>query len=231
MTGCAALGGVRNAAQIHPHLWRGEQPPPDQRTAAALKAAGVQTIVSLRLDGEPAGVVGGRPCAPYRVTDERALWEERGFRFRHLPLADFVAPHPCDAAAALRLLDGEIDDGRRVFLHCRAGVGRTGMMTAAWLISRGLSGDDAAEVFLQFSRDAHRRTAEAEKQAGEPPSSREEYFARVRLADQWWAITQMAEALGSPISRAFDVPPLSCPAGCEGWEELYRGQLRPWGRR
>lgn len=230
MTVRVALGGIRNASKIHPRLWRGEQPPADDETAAALKGAGIQTIVSLRTDGEPAGTVGGRACAPYCVADERGLSEGRGFRFHHVTLTDFLAPHPAEVANALRLLDEKIDDGRTVYVHCRAGVGRTGMITSAWLISRGTSGDDAADIFFHFSRDIYQRTAQAAIAAGEKPYTREGYFDRVRLADQWWAITQFAEALGSPITREFDVPVLTCPEGCEGWADLYREALAGWHR-
>jgi protein-tyrosine phosphatase len=45
--------------------------------------------------------------------------------------------------AALDAIASALDDDQRVYLHCRAGIGRTGTVAACWLVEQGLGADDA----------------------------------------------------------------------------------------
>jgi len=40
-------------------------------------------------------------------------------------------------------IDAELQRGACVYLHCHAGVGRTGTALGCWLVEQGLSGPDA----------------------------------------------------------------------------------------
>lgn len=107
------LGGIRNSAHLAPFvLWRGEQPADDD-TADALRRAGIDVVLSLRMDGEPAN----RQLPECSVSDERSRWPGHGFGFRHIQMTDFAAPHPAELAEALRTIDREIDAGRTVYVH------------------------------------------------------------------------------------------------------------------
>ena len=60
----APLGGIRNAAWLNPFaLWRGEQPPLDDDTVAAMRQSGIQVIFSLA-HGWRARRPVGRPTLP-----------------------------------------------------------------------------------------------------------------------------------------------------------------------
>jgi protein tyrosine/serine phosphatase len=45
----------------------------------------------------------------------------------------------------LDLIDAEHDRGRSVYLHCWAGVGRTGTVVGCYLVRHGLSGQEALD--------------------------------------------------------------------------------------
>lgn len=63
--------------------------------------------------------------------------ESRGLRILHLPTKDF---HPIDLLSLLEavvFIEQEISRGGRVLVHCRGGVGRSSMVTVAYLMYRG----------------------------------------------------------------------------------------------
>lgn len=216
------LGGIRNFGWLQEgRLARGEQPPLDDETLESLAAAGVQSVVSLRAEAERAGPLDGRLVPEYAAELQRAACERAGLRFHHLGCTDFMAPSPEEVAETLRAVDAEVHEGRTVFVHCRAGVGRTSVMTCTWLMARGTSGDDAARVHVQFLQELDDRLQI-------PRSLWDAYLKRVRRAEQWWGFHQIASALGTSIAESFPLPPPERPAGTDGWEQRYHDALRPW---
>lgn len=120
-------------------LARGGQPPALEHLQE-LKNAGISPILSFRVDGES---YEGAQSA-YSVEEQRRWRDQSGLTFRHIPCPDRVAISPWAVAEALEVIDAEVDAGRAVFVHCILGVGRTGVITSTWLMSRGLDGDTAA---------------------------------------------------------------------------------------
>ena len=83
------------------------------------KGSGVDTVVSL-LEREEEGVLG--------LAQEGYEAEAHGMRFRQLPIVDRQVPdRRVEFSLALDDLDRELSGGRTVVLHCRQGVGRTGL--------------------------------------------------------------------------------------------------------
>ena len=77
---------------------------------------------------------------------ERA--EAIGLNVHHFPIPDVSVPPPETAAAFGALVAGirsELDAGKRVVVHCRGGIGRSGLVAAAVATTYGDSADAAIE--------------------------------------------------------------------------------------
>jgi hypothetical protein len=106
----------------------------DLATIRAWGAAALLTLV------EPAELVGlGLADLGRRA---RAL----GLDWYHLPIQDFGAPDPVFEASWRSLgpiLMGHLAAGRSVLIHCRGGLGRSGMIAARLLVEQGMAPEQA----------------------------------------------------------------------------------------
>jgi ADP-ribosylglycohydrolase len=57
-----------------------------------------------------------------------------------------VPSDPALMREILGILENALDEGRCVYVHCHAGIGRTGTVIGCLLVERGLSGDEALEA-------------------------------------------------------------------------------------
>ena len=218
------VAGIRNFGWVVPNLLaRGEQPPLEAATFHTLRELGIGSVVSLRPDREqPTGKSAAR-WPEYVVEQERELASQAGLRFAHAPVEDFSSPTPDQVAQGLRVLDRAVADRPAVYVHCRAGAGRAGVISGAWLIAHGGSGDQAAalyEAFMQHVIETRQMSAD------------ETYAMLLRVSQPqvWWALLEIAEALGSPVTRPFGLLPPQKPPQADTWPRTFAEALQPWTR-
>ena len=97
---------------------------------AAMRWHGIDAIVNL--------------CGEY--CDLHEIQQESGFEVYYLPIADESAPDMAELEKAIAWVDEKIDQGKKVLVHCRFGIGRTGTFVTAYLLKYGLDLRGAAKL-------------------------------------------------------------------------------------
>lgn len=121
----AAVDGVDNLHVVDASVWRGAHP--SRLGYESLADAGVDVVVDLRAEKDAA--------------DSDPIAAEAGLDVIHLPIRDGQLP---SRDQVRRFLDVVEQAGGPVFVHCGAGVGRTGAMVAAYLVQTGQLAGSAA---------------------------------------------------------------------------------------
>jgi hypothetical protein len=217
INGPTQLGDIRNFSWIMPGmLARGEQPPLDRANFMALRDSGVQTVISLRAHEARKREVAGRIYPPYRVRDERVFCSDHGLVFRHIPLEDFAVPSPRRLIQALELINLEVAANRSVYIHCLAGVGRTGLVVGAWQLASGWMGSKVAATFFSCCEDLCRRREL-------PLHSFATFLTAIGAPQQWWALQVVARISGASLSFACaPISPFPVPCASEWESECLR---------
>jgi protein-tyrosine phosphatase len=160
------IEGVGKLRVVDAKVWRGAHP--STLGYRELAAAGVTTIVDLRAEKD--------------AVLDHADASEAGLGVVHLPIRDGQLPSDAQVAQFLQIVR---DAPGTVFVHCGAGVGRTGAMVAAYLVATG-----QATALQALARNL----------AVGPPS----------LEQVWWAGTRdlghRPPAVIVGVSRLLDAP-------------------------
>jgi len=73
------------------------------------------------------------------------------------PIRDHGLPErPEHTAEILDEIDAALAEGRRVYVHCRAGIGRTNLVVGCWLARRGFAGEAAIRRLNELWRSSAR---------------------------------------------------------------------------
>lgn len=104
-----------------------------------------EDLVALREQGIDAVVclVPHEELERYGVSGLPQGYAEAGLPVLHLPLLDQQGTTPATLREVSAWIEAHVSAGRRVLVHCVGGLGRSGMVAAAWLRSRGATADDA----------------------------------------------------------------------------------------
>lgn len=102
-----------------------------------LYSAGVRGVVSL-----------------LNIPTDASVYESAGFSFLCLPLPDGGAPTIEQGTQFIHFVNEQRAASRAVAVHCEAGLGRTGTMLAAYLISEGASAVEAIRRVREVERVA-----------------------------------------------------------------------------
>jgi len=96
----------------------------------AIREEGVAAIVNL--------------CGEY--CDLHEIEQDSGFEVYYLPIQDECAPDIKEMENAIDWVDQRILQGKKVLVHCRFGVGRTGTFVTAYLLQKGLDMKAASKL-------------------------------------------------------------------------------------
>jgi protein-tyrosine phosphatase len=82
-----------------------------------------------------------------QLQQEAQVVESDGLGFVHFPIPDRGVPHFSIAAGAvLRELLRALQDGRQVAIHCRQGIGRSGLVASGALVMAGVPAETALKT-------------------------------------------------------------------------------------
>jgi protein-tyrosine phosphatase len=104
---------------------------------ASWRSSGVATMVSLLEEHEERDL---------DLKEERSEAEKQGLKFVSFPIVDRDVPMSRNKFGdMLETLHRELAAGQNVVLHCRQGIGRTGLVAACLLVGDGLDPQEAIE--------------------------------------------------------------------------------------
>jgi len=74
---------------------------------------------------------------------EQARYYDIDIHHRRIPITDFGIPTPETMKAILDEIDSALAAGRKIYLHCHGGIGRTGTVVGCYLVRHGRTGREA----------------------------------------------------------------------------------------
>lgn len=119
------IEGLPNFHKVTEELYRGGQP--KEEGWERLRALGIKLVIDLRGDDSER---------------EEAILQRMGIRYLNIPLSALRRPKPAEVEAFFAAVDDPAN--QPVFVHCRRGADRTGVMVAIYRIARqGWTADQA----------------------------------------------------------------------------------------
>ena len=114
----------------------------------ALAESGIDCFINLTQVGE---------LPSYRdAAAKEASAKDLTPEFHHFPIIDRDIPdNRKQMTDILDVIDTALDQGKNIYLHCLAGIGRTGTVVGCWLVRHGRTGKEALEQINRWRLDAY----------------------------------------------------------------------------
>ncbi|MEO7774000.1 MAG: ADP-ribosylglycohydrolase family protein [Steroidobacteraceae bacterium] len=155
-----------NTYWVQPGIWLageypgGEDPKDTRERLARFAEAGIDCFIDLTETGER---IAYAPLLP------------KGTQYHNVPLPDHSVPHDrAQMRVVLDAIDRALADGRHLYVHCRAGIGRTGMSVACSLVAQGMSGENA----LKYLNELWQANARAKRWPRVPETEAQAEYVR-----------------------------------------------------
>ncbi len=109
-----------------------------QDEVAAWRKAGLGAVISLLENDE---------AAQLDLADEGSAVESAGLRFMSFPIPDRGVPASSrEALLLLSNIAAALEQGQKVAVHCRQGIGRSSLIAAGLLVMSGLGVEKAIDI-------------------------------------------------------------------------------------
>jgi len=109
-----------------------------------LLEAGFETFIDLTKPNE---------TVPYaRTLLDQARAYEVDVKYHNFPIGDFGLPTSELMKKILDTIDGELQEGHKIYLHCWGGIGRTGTTVGCYLVRHGKTGEEALQQLAKWWR-------------------------------------------------------------------------------
>jgi len=117
--------------------------PQATRRILAFLDAGFDTFLDLTQAGE---------LVPYEtiLRAEAQNYIDRTIIYQRFPVGDYDLPSNEQMMNILDTLDASLAAGRKVYLHCFGGIGRTGTAVGCYLVRRGKTGEQALRQLAEW---------------------------------------------------------------------------------
>lgn len=127
----------------------------------ALIEAGFDTFIDLTEPNETSPYFG--------ILLEQSKAYDVKVKHHRFPIEDFGLPTPELMTSILDTIDNELHAGRKMYLHCWGGIGRTGTTVGCYLVRRGKTGNEALQQLAEWWQGApksryHPRSPETDGQ-------------------------------------------------------------------
>ena len=132
-------------------LWAGEYPGSSDPAAAQERMerfldAGISYFINLTEAEERSD--------PYdTLVSTEAGKRNTAVTHQRVPIRDYAVPAPQTLAHILDSIDAALGQGSSVYVHCWAGIGRTGTVIGCWLVRHGLTGEQALDQIAKWRQD------------------------------------------------------------------------------
>ena len=128
--------------------------------------AGFNTFIDLTSPGEN---------EPYdTILREEARYHNLAVQYAQLPVDDFGLPSPLEMKTTLDAIDAALLAGRKLYVHCYGGIGRTGTTVGCYLVRHGLDGQQALAQLAAWWQ----AVPKSRRYPHSPETSQQEQFVR-----------------------------------------------------
>jgi len=113
-----------------------------RKRIAALVKAGFNTFIDLTKANE---------MSPYlNILIEQSQAYHVNVKHQRFPIRDFGLPTPEQMLSILDMIDAELQAGKKIYLHCWGGIGRTGTTVGCYLVRGGKTSEEALRQLAEW---------------------------------------------------------------------------------